>query len=188
MKKLFMLSFCFCALLFSSCEKDDQPEKDPGNFQTPLPAATTTGANIFACYVDGKAYIAYAKDIVAYNQFFEGRYGISIDGKWSESDYISTISLMSDTAEEIQEGMMYELGKVPPAFSNIDYYAGAIFFRNFSQFGNWCYTNTIEKGELKITKHDVFERILSGTFWFDIKRPDGKVIEIREGRFDVRYN
>jgi len=184
MKKILLIAFlCF----LTGCEKDDQPEKDPGNFQTPLPAATTTGANIFACYVDGKAYIAYAKDIVAYNQFFE-TYGISIEGHWDSSDYINQIRLISNTEEEVQEGMTYELGKVQPYDSGIDYYAGAIFFRNFSQFGNWCYTNTIEKGELKITKHDVFERILSGTFWFDIKRPDGKVIEIREGRFDVRYN
>ncbi|HLW62143.1 MAG TPA: hypothetical protein VKY33_01965 [Flavobacterium sp.] len=185
MKKILLIAFlCF----LTACEKDDQPEDDPGNFQTPLPAATTTGANIFACYVDGKAYIAYAKDIVAYNQVFEGRYGISIDGKWSESDYISTISLMSDTAEEIQEGMTYELGKVPPAFSGIDYYAGYVFFRNYNQFGTGRTTDEIHKGELRITQHDIFERILSGTFWFDLKRPDGKVIEIREGRFDVRYN
>ena len=180
MKKILLIAFlCF----LTGCEKDDQPEKDPGNFQTPLPVATTTGANIFACYVDGKAYIAYAKDIVAYNQFF-GTYGISIEGHWDSSDYISQIRLLSRTTEEVQEGMTYELGKV----SATDYYAAAVFFENFSQFGDFVPTDEIHKGELKITKHDVFERILSGTFWFDIKRPDGKVIEIREGRFDVRYN
>lgn len=189
MKKLLYIPMLICSLLIVSCEKnDDLPENDPGNYQTPLPAATTTGANIFACYVDGKAYIANNTNIVAYNQYYQGRYGISINGKWSNSDYISTISLESNTVEEVQEGMTYQLGAVSSASSKLDYYAGAIFFRNFGDSGTWVTTNEIQKGELKVTKHALFDRILSGTFWFDIKQPDGKIIEIRDGRFDVTYN
>ena len=188
MKKLLYLPIFIFSLLFLACEKnDDLPENDPGNYQTPLPAATTTGVGTFACYVDGKAYIANKNTMTAYNQYYQGRYGISINGKWSNSDYISTISLESNTVEEVQEGMTYPLVSVSSASTELDYYAGAIFFRNFGDSGTWITTNEIQKGELKITKHALFDRILSGTFWFDIKQPDGKIIEIRDGRFDVKY-
>lgn len=61
-------------------------------------------------------------------------------------------------------------------------------FGNFGDSGTLVSTNEIQKGELKITHYDKFDAILSGTFWFDIKQPDGKIIEIRDGRFDVTYN
>ncbi len=41
-------------------------------------------------------------------------------------------------------------------------------------------------GELKITKLNTQQRIISGTFWFDAIL-SGEKIEIREGRFDMRY-
>jgi len=43
-------------------------------------------------------------------------------------------------------------------------------------------------GELHITKLDFEKRIVSGTFWFDLKDPKtGERIEIREGRFDTLF-
>lgn len=129
MKKLLYIPLLICSLLFIGCEKDDDlPEKDPGNYQTPLPAATTTGVGTFACYVNGKAYIAKKNAITAYNQYYQGRYGISINGKWEEADYIQVIGLTSNTLEEVQEGTTYQLGSIPPAFSGIDYYAGGGFW------------------------------------------------------------
>jgi hypothetical protein len=189
MKKLIYIPILICSLLFIGCEKnEDLPEKDPGNYQTPLPAATTTGANIFACYVDGKAYIANKNAMTAYHEYYQGRYGISIRGKWEESKFIGAITLRSNTAEEVQEGMTYQLGKVQPTSSNIDYYAGSVFFRNFGDSGTLVSTDEIQKGELTVTHYDKFDAILSGTFWFDIKQPDGNIIQIRDGRFDVTYN
>lgn len=180
-----------CSLLFIGCEKMMIYLKKTlviTKHYYLLPASTTTGANIFACYVDDKAYIANNKNIVAYNQYYKGRYGISINGKWSNSDYISTISLESNTIEEVQEGMTYQFGAVSPASSELDYYNGAIFFRNFDQSGTWVTTSEVQKGELKITKHELFDKILSGIFWLDVKQPDCKIIQIRDGRFDATYN
>ena len=69
MKKLLYLPVLIGTLLFLGCEKDDDPQDDAGNYQTPLPAATTYGAGTFACYVDGKAYIAKKNDITAFSLF-----------------------------------------------------------------------------------------------------------------------
>ena len=48
-------------------------------------------------------------------------------------------------------------------------------------------TNNIITGELIIKKFDTLNQIASGTFWFDAVNANGQKVEIREGRFDVRY-
>ncbi|MBW7840687.1 MAG: hypothetical protein H3C36_13855, partial [Chitinophagaceae bacterium] len=42
-------------------------------------------------------------------------------------------------------------------------------------------------GELWIKKLDPVNQIVSGTFWFDAVTANGQKVEVREGRFDVRY-
>lgn len=42
-------------------------------------------------------------------------------------------------------------------------------------------------GELHITKLDKEKNIISGTFWFDAVNEQGKKVEIREGRFDMKF-
>ena len=49
------------------------------------------------------------------------------------------------------------------------------------------YTNTFNTGELHITRLDLQNSIISGTFWFDAKNGAGELVEIREGRFDWNY-
>ena len=66
---------------------------------------------------------------------------------------------------------------------------------NFGEF--WITSNIVNAiqytttatvtGELKITKLDTQQRIISGTFWYDAINSDGEKVEIREGRFDMRY-
>ena len=52
---------------------------------------------------------------------------------------------------------------------------------------NNYYTNLIKTGELTITRVDLSNSIISGTFWFDAINSEGEVVEIREGRFDWNY-
>ena len=47
--------------------------------------------------------------------------------------------------------------------------------------------NQFNKGEVNITKLDLVNKIISGTFWFDVKDNLGVVHQIREGRFDMEY-
>lgn len=48
-------------------------------------------------------------------------------------------------------------------------------------------TTQVHKGELKITKFNPTNSIISGTFWFDAVNEEGEIVEIREGRFDMQY-
>ena len=43
-------------------------------------------------------------------------------------------------------------------------------------------------GEITFFKFDDINGIVSGTFWFDAINEEGEVVEIREGRFDMKYN
>lgn len=181
MKKLLYLPVLIGTLLFLGCEKDDDPQDDAGNYQTPLPAATTYGAGTFACYVDGKAYIAKKNDITAFYQFYQGEYSLSVQGEWSSSEYLSVIRFHGNKEDILLEGNTYLLEK--PILGGNNLY-GSLFFK---EFGNWYNTNDEQTGELKITKFDEINGILSGTFWFNVKRPDGQIVEIRDGRFDVKY-
>ena len=182
MKKLLYLPVLIGSLLFLGCEKDDDPQDKPGNYQTPLPAATTTGMGTFACYVDGKAYIAKKNDITAFYQFYQGKYGLSIRGRWGDAEYIRSISVEGNNNMDLLiEGTTYPLGK---RGIGIEYYSGGVFF---VPAGNWYDTNDEQTGELKITKFDEINGILSGTFWFNVRHPDGQIVEIRDGRFDVKY-
>ena len=53
----------------------------------------------------------------------------------------------------------------------------------------WVLTNSTYSGEMTITRFDIDEEIVSGTFWFDLKNPwTGEIIEIREGRFDTHFS
>lgn len=68
-------------------------------------------------------------------------------------------------------------------------------FSNFAKFRissnivsaiNYVTTDTFT-GVLKITKLDTQQKIISGTFWFDAVNAAGEKVEVREGRFDMRY-
>lgn len=54
-------------------------------------------------------------------------------------------------------------------------------------FEHYCTTNDDFTGELKIIFHDIKNRILGGTFWFDSINSDGEITEIRNGEFDMKY-
>jgi hypothetical protein len=49
-------------------------------------------------------------------------------------------------------------------------------------------TNTSDSGEVIIKKLDSINRIVSGTFWFDAINPSGEKVQIRSGRFDMKYS
>ena len=50
------------------------------------------------------------------------------------------------------------------------------------------YTNFQYTGELHITKFNLEQQIVSGTFWMDLKNPyTGETVKITEGRFDTNF-
>lgn len=177
MKKLFLF---ITALLLIACNKSD----DNNDFKTPLPEPTQNGAVMFACYVDGKAYIAKGYNQV--NSLYQWandsyHFGIHADFNLTKNEEM-TIGTEAPYKELIPGN--YKLSK----YQKNNFSASISFLKSGSYFET-SRTNSEYTGELTITKLDMENEIVSGTFWFDIENPlTGERIKVREGRFDTHFS
>lgn len=162
---------------FSCCNKDDNPT--PANPISQLPPATQTGANTFGCLLDGQVFIpgGGTNPLDCVYQFVNGGYYFALQGNKRDSDNnllrisIGTINL------QIAQNNIYQLKEQQDGNS----------VGRFSVNGLPSYTSSNYTGELKITKLDTQNQIVSGTFWFDVKDQNNVIHQIRDGRFDMQY-
>ncbi len=166
---------------FSQCKKDKKSALEQ------LPAETQTGANSFGCLIDGKAFIPAGDPFggpvkKAQYQYVNGRYAFGISGSKSSGEEVGSISIVGDSV--IISTGTFDLtrrainGKL----------SGGYYFSKLGTLGNIYGTNETVKGQLIIKKFDQINLIVSGTFWFDaIDTTTKKNLQIREGRFDLRY-
>jgi hypothetical protein len=174
-KKTLLLAIILFTIL--SCDKDN--DKLPVNPIDQLPTATQTGANIFACLLDGEVFIPGNVSIPLESQYqlINGKYSFAIDAarRFNSNRYIALG--MGTNELEIIEGKTYDL------LENEIGKANGGFFLNVSA----TFTSSVNSGKMKITKLDLINHIISGTFWYDIIDNQGVKHEIREGRFDVHF-
>lgn len=174
-----ILLLLLVALTFSCCSKDDNKSKNPID---QLPPATQIGANTVGCLVDGKAilpkgYIPSGNPVCDYingKDFFIG-FSQSKGNEFLSVDVISyNKSLVVGETYQLKEyGADANFGEYRTVYNDIEE----------TRFT----TNATINGELKIAYHNIDKGILSGTFWFDAISKDGKIVKIREGRFDMHY-
>jgi hypothetical protein len=179
-KKYQTFFICLLAslLLGASCRKTKAPEPEDQ-----LPPATQTGANTFGCLVNGKVYIPRGSDgtskpnlrknyeifnskpqltVITYRVFnsqFDGEIGFGIDSIFTVGNYLST-STRNKTG------------------------IGGPFFNNCGISG--FDTTTYRNGIYTITKLDLTNGIISGTFNCTIKPNNCDTIKITDGRFDLK--
>jgi hypothetical protein len=181
-KKIAML-FLMMALLIACNKDDDVPQT--------LPEATQTGRGIFACYVNGKPYIDIRQpNTINFNAFYQlvnGDYFFNITSTIGNIGDVAigtvrTIGI-GTTEKEIIEGGVYQLLNREPNNA-----WGLCAIKNSNTTSELLETNVLNNGEMTITKLDIENQIVSGTFWFNVENPfTGETIEIREGRFDTRF-
>jgi hypothetical protein len=179
MKKLILLLITTFTL--SCCNKDDNPFSSSDQ----LPAETQTGANTVGCLINGEVFLPHAEgltpEVNCFYQldngdfFFTMRFSDFRNGG-SKSVFIQTKRV------NLINGQTYSLNK--NMVDNGDFSGGGMFWLTPN---NISYTNTIKTGELKITRVDLSNSIISGTFWFDAVNSAGEIVEIRQGRFDWNY-
>jgi hypothetical protein len=156
--------------LFIGCDKEDNSPS--------LPPATQTGARTFGCKVDGKIFVHNDGIINCFYQLIDGENYFSISGK--NFDLIPGGVGLGTIQMSIEEGQTYQLLDENPGNA-----VGDLFYQNILESAQ---TNPVYTGELSITRLDVEQNIVSGTFWFDVQHPlTGERIEIREGRFDTYF-
>lgn len=182
-----LLFLLVTVLTLSCCDKDEKPT----NPIDQLPPATQTGANTAGCLVDGKAFLPKGSSLGGptlscfYQQNQSGYHlGLGIADKRNGNIKAVNISL---NPNQLTENTTYHLVAIVNGSANYNSNFGEYtIYSNTTNDNKFTTTNTYI-GELKITKLNVKQRIISGTFWYDAVNTDGAKVEIREGRFDMRY-
>jgi hypothetical protein len=177
MKTYINLLLLILFLSFNSCSKNDNCD----NPVDCLPPATQTGEGTIGCLINGEVFKPGGSQFSGptqqanYNTTFEGELYFALIARNKDLNKSIGISLIN---KEIIQGQTYILG------SNL-------FPKDFAQYNfniDSYETNQTFTGEISFSKFDDINGIVSGTFWFDAINEEGEVAEIREGRFDMKYN
>lgn len=173
----FLLSVFLITTLFTfnQCKKVKNTEPAPDN-PYGLPNATQTGANIFACRVNGVNWISktdiYNLGASVSNDTLNlggGGGGLLFNG-------------LGFSIKQLQQGQLYLL-------KNSVYPIGNVFITNAV---NSCVSGTLNaravSGSVSLIKYDVTNKIVAGTFSCTIPIPQCDTLKITDGRFDIKYN
>ena len=183
MKNLILI--LLTALTLSCCDKDDDKSSDQ------LPPATTAGANTAGCLVNGQVFLPkgssqFGPILSCFYQYDQGGYhlGLGIADKRNGNIKAVNISL---NPNPLTENTTYHLVAIVNGSANYNSNFGEYTIYSNTTNDNKFTTTNIYIGELKITKLDTQQKIISGTFWYDAINNNGEKVEIRDGRFDMRY-
>ena len=164
-------------LCTASCKKENRNEDQ-------LPAATQTGANTFGCLVNGKVFIPKGYDgtgrpnpHVQYDYDLNGQPYLTIDaiqyenGSANGNIYIGFGNLTQTGSHSVPNNFTFLVGwkdlgncNTPPFDSSLKRWGGGV-----------------------ITRLDIPNQIISGTFDFKYKTTQCDTVRITSGRFDIKF-
>ena len=175
MRKPFFLIFG-ASLLLAQCKKQNS---DPASR---LPPATQTGANTFGCILNGKPWTPQGNDgtsnytVTYYRTQAQGELSIAAYAYENNLGNKITIGIGSDSLNSVGKYKITKSGRhtagVINRDTNCEYYS--------QDKSTFC------KGKLTITRFDLQNNIISGTFEFVLAKPDCDTIRITNGRFDKK--
>ncbi|MBK0383655.1 hypothetical protein I5M32_11865 [Pedobacter sp. SD-b] len=168
----FLLILSFLLTTGMKCKKENNLDPDG------LPKATQTGANVFACKVNGENWIAENDSYHLSAVFKHDTLNLkgALKSKF-EDFYIKIFNT------EIKEGVKYHLDDSQNSYAY--YLTNQNCFSDVSGYGVGSAKSL--DGQVIFTKVDNIKKILSGTFWFNIPTDKCGELKITNGRFDIRY-
>ena len=187
MKKLLLITFL--SIFLFSCDKDDDHSTNPVD---QLPPETQTGENKVGALVNGEPLLPMGGGLSpnknCYYQYVDGGYYFTVWFAQIEGGQSQTIAVSTKHAT-IEEGEVYELkNSILYPYNEPQGRGGNFNIYTTEPPSETYFTTTAENtGELKITKLDYENNIVSGTFWFDAVNDAGEIVEVREGRFDMHF-
>ena len=180
--------------MFASC-KSCKKELTTADLIAQLPPETQTGANTFGCLIDGKPFVPTGTGSFTYPDYpVIGGYIGSLPVSYGKTNfYISarqpyfSIDLY---VRNVDKTGIYPLKFDTNSYPNVSYP---------KNYGNYTYTTATTStqecitkastyiGQVEITKADTTNGIVSGKFSFKaINTATGKIVDITDGRFDVK--
>ena len=175
-KILFVAAIALAA--FTSCKKEIKS----------LPEETQTGAGTFGAKINGENWGPLKAGVLPTAPILEARFGadnsVFINARNFSRTPIETemeIYLKNVTAPGTFE-LNTDTSPFPNQSASYAYYVK----RNVTLIDEWI-TNKVATGQVVVTKIDVPNRIISGTFQFTANAKYGSdPISVTEGRFDVK--
>ncbi len=193
---ILILSILFTTL--TSCNSNDNNET---GYSPTLPPVTTTGANTFGCYIDGKLLLprdgdgtfGYPSHAVDY--FVSGNVPTAYKSSLTVHDYKSgNAGMFQLNIENTQNGIGEYLikesncqewvsGNPPPTINLL------VKWKDEQTEEVKYYCSIEDTGTLNILKYDYANGILSATFSCSVVNyyDPNDIIEITEGRFDITW-
>ncbi|MEN8857091.1 MAG: hypothetical protein ABF260_03400 [Flavobacteriaceae bacterium] len=192
--KTTILTFYFLIITLSGCNSNDD-----NSFTPTLPPITQTGANTFGCYIDSNLLVPrdgegtfnspskgmqfWGSSDQTYNEIYVWDYK---SGSESLFFRIQNLHQNGEGSYEIKESncQLSSSGNPNPTVN--------LFCRKMNQSSQLInlYCSIENSGILKITRYDLVNKIVSGTFSCRAVNKDDPddIIEITEGRFDIKWD
>ena len=147
-----------------------------------LPPATQEGRNTFGCLVNGEIWIPQGYNGTAnldlsYDPGYRGgTFNLSAYNYFGNGDDDKqTISIYSDSLKREATYLLNDPEHAAPLFN--DRSTGCSYYRE---------SNVFREGSLTITRFDLENQVISGTFEFTLAKPGCDTIRVTEGRFDMK--
>jgi hypothetical protein len=182
MKQIKLLLFIIaCTNIFAACKKDKNTT-DPAD---QLPPATQTGANTFGCLVNGKVYVPAGytgttkpNPHVIYEIGLNGSPTLTINADKYDNSYINKGYFFFSI------GNLNHLGNYFYP-NDVNFLMG--WLEQIGNCGTPSFDTTVKKWGGIITKLDIPNRIISGTFDCKYKTLQCDTVFITDGRFDIKF-
>ena len=170
----------FLLVLFIGCQGD-------------LPKPTQTGATIFGCKINGKAWVPNGGGLFSGLKPISGGYLVLPTHKYKLGIFLSAHSRDKQaiyiTLNDIKVGT-YNLRELVPlagsdsarSYANYNDRRGATYLDEI-----YYSTNDQYGGQVLITRSDSIAKVISGTFNFTAVDYKGNPAIISDGRFDIKY-
>jgi hypothetical protein len=177
-----LLIIIACANIFVACKKDKTI-----NEIDKLPAVTQIGAKTFGCLINGVAFIpdngcSYLCT-PAFNPSYENSNGglFAIKATLNTGGLDKSLNIGIDTCIGVGK-YIFSTNKLNRRVAFNDYKTGADCITIFSSDNG-----TVTNGFMDITKFDLSNGIISGTFEFTLSKNACETKTISNGRFDAKF-
>jgi hypothetical protein len=161
-------------LALSGCSKEEAPKSPVDS----LPPITQTGENTFACLINGKPFFSSKERRASYT-VANGAYTFGVYGSRRDEIGLRTVSIQGIDVDPLKEGTYALKSEISGNFSGLYGIDGGLTLD----------TGTTDEnpGLLTITRFDLEEFIVSGTFEFSVKDDEGNTLNFTDGRFDLKF-
>lgn len=155
-------------VLTASCKKNE------------LTNETATGANTFSCKINGVIFKPYDDGMI---DIFAINYPPLSVSNSRNSNRFRIYASNEETDQDIYIEHMYITQ--PGVYKLWQYPYRGYYSSGYADPG-WFSTDSIYTGQLSITRCDTINKIYSGSFYFTAKSSRSRIVQITDGRFDIK--